>query len=615
MDFKERIRLYITAFLVFVIVMTTVGGAAIASENRISDNTPEEGWVEPAPAEPEVPAMIPVEMPEEIIPAEPVPEESLPAEALPELLPAEEIGGIEAIPANSENAAGAAASVKASKASAFGEDEIDPVGDPPVSSVSINGKPEVSQEVVLGNTISLTVSVLPASANQTVSWSSADSTIATVSAGIVTGVKAGKVDIKAASVSDNTKNAVCHVTVREATPSGNYTLKILSGNSTAGTDVTGRNLFYGKGKSVNLYAALVSANGTRYPGDVTWSISPNTVATLISSTATACTVQTQSPSDTPAIVKAVSKDGKTVATVSVYCCEINVSKASYEIYKGVRTQISPTVTPKSFPSGVNVSAEKSCTDSSYTSYIKMESNYQFTGLKKTASAYIFRYTLKVGADSVDSVDFLISVTEPEHGLTDKIIEVDDWKGRPASGSSYYSASVTGLSGWLLRFYTLDSDEEVVRKKVKNLSASSSMFTEIELFDLSGGYEDPVTDGFGTCTINMPLDSGWDINTGKVEIYTLDEDDYEKTEKLSCSTFSSSSRPYVRFSTTHFSPFGLAYTKTSTSSSSSSSRSSSSLSSSALSGNRTLDGVPKTGYGQGRGLLPEIWARIMELFQR
>lgn len=77
------------------------------------------------------------------------------------------------------------------------------------------------KEVTAGETITLTAAVSPENAtNKTVTWTSSDTAIATVKDGVVTGVKEGKVTIKATA---GEKTASVEVTVKAAATSGGET--------------------------------------------------------------------------------------------------------------------------------------------------------------------------------------------------------------------------------------------------------------------------------------------------------------------------------------------------------------------------------------------------------
>jgi len=75
----------------------------------------------------------------------------------------------------------------------------------------------VSQNAItltVGDTATLTASVLPSTANPSVIWSSSDESIATVDEdGVVTAVAEGTATITAQSSADDTMSAACDVTV------------------------------------------------------------------------------------------------------------------------------------------------------------------------------------------------------------------------------------------------------------------------------------------------------------------------------------------------------------------------------------------------------------------
>lgn len=85
-------------------------------------------------------------------------------------------------------------------------------GSDPVTSVSVT---PASDSIAVGATVTLTATAAPGTADQRVTWSSADGSIATVSStGVVTGVSAGgPVLIIATSVDDPTKTDTSSITV------------------------------------------------------------------------------------------------------------------------------------------------------------------------------------------------------------------------------------------------------------------------------------------------------------------------------------------------------------------------------------------------------------------
>ncbi len=130
-----------------------------------------------------------------------------------------------------------------------------------ITGVAISG---TETSVQVGNTISLSASVSPSSASQTVTWSSSDDTKATVTGGVVTGVATGTVTIKATSTEDATKFDEYEVTVT-AVPVASVT-------------VTPSTKTLSVGEETQLAVSVKPDNA----GDktVTWSSSDATIATV-----------------------------------------------------------------------------------------------------------------------------------------------------------------------------------------------------------------------------------------------------------------------------------------------------------------------------------------------
>src|SRR5690606_1542301 len=122
----------------------------------------------------------------------------------------------------------------------------------PVSSVTIAG----GSAGVVGGTITLTATVLPANAtNKTVTWSTADQTVATVQIGIVTLLKEGSVTITATA---DGKSATHSITVSTA---------VINVES---VEITGDEEGI-VGETLELSATVLPANATNKT--VTWSSS------------------------------------------------------------------------------------------------------------------------------------------------------------------------------------------------------------------------------------------------------------------------------------------------------------------------------------------------------
>jgi uncharacterized protein YjdB len=87
------------------------------------------------------------------------------------------------------------------------------VEDTPIAITSVNVTPATAT-VAIGNVTNLDHNIVPAAANQSVTWSSGTPAVATVnSSGRVTGVSAGTATITATSVVDPSKTDTCVVTV------------------------------------------------------------------------------------------------------------------------------------------------------------------------------------------------------------------------------------------------------------------------------------------------------------------------------------------------------------------------------------------------------------------
>ena len=159
-----------------------------------------------------------------------------------------------------------------------------------VSSINFD-KTGVSLKV--GETVTLTATVKPDDAtDKTVTWSTSDASVATVSDGVVTAIKLGSATIRAKA---GDKEATCAITV-EATPVTSVTL-----------DQTSASLKVGE--TVSLTATVKPDDAT--DKSVTWSSSNTSVATVSS------TGVVTAKSAGSAIITVTTKDGSKTATCSV----------------------------------------------------------------------------------------------------------------------------------------------------------------------------------------------------------------------------------------------------------------------------------------------------------
>ncbi len=141
----------------------------------------------------------------------------------------------------------------------------------PVTSITLD---KTSASLKAGETVTLTATVNPSDAtDKTVTWSTSDASVATVSNGVVTAKKVGTATITAKA---GDKTATCKVTV-VATPVTNITLDKTSASLKAGETVT-------------LTATVNPSDAT--DKTVTWSTSDASVATVSNGVVTAKKVGT-----------------------------------------------------------------------------------------------------------------------------------------------------------------------------------------------------------------------------------------------------------------------------------------------------------------------------------
>ncbi|MCQ2174253.1 MAG: Ig-like domain-containing protein, partial [Bacteroidales bacterium] len=143
----------------------------------------------------------------------------------------------------------------------------------PVTSVSLSGFPE-GNTIFAGTSITLTATIAPANAtDKTVTWTTSDAAVATVSNGVVTAKKVGTATITAKA---GEKTATCTITV-VATPVTSVSLDRTSASLKAGETVT-------------LTATVKPDDAT--DKTVTWTTSDATVATVSNGVVTAKKVGT-----------------------------------------------------------------------------------------------------------------------------------------------------------------------------------------------------------------------------------------------------------------------------------------------------------------------------------
>ena len=188
-----------------------------------------------------------------------------------------------------------------------------------ITGVEVSGSDE---EILVGGTTTLTATVAPNTAVQTVEWSSSDEGIATVTSGIVTGVAVGTVTITATSTKDNTKY-------------GTKTIKV-NPVLVSGITVSPDSKSLPVGGTVQLSATVAPANATNK--EYTWSSDDETVATVdANGLVTALKIGTCSITATAK--DASGKVGTCAITVeATKVSSISVLPATATLYVGGETQ-------------------------------------------------------------------------------------------------------------------------------------------------------------------------------------------------------------------------------------------------------------------------------------
>ena len=177
-----------------------------------------------------------------------------------------------------------------------------------VTGISLN---KTSASVTKGNSLTLTATITPSNAtNKSVTWTTSNSKVATVSNGKVTAIAAGTAKITAKT--NNGKTAVCTVTVKN--PAVAATSIKLDKTSTT----------LGKGETITLKATIAPSDTTNKT--VTWTTSNSSVVTVSNGSVTA-------KNNGTATITARTSNGKTAT------CKITVRNAPTKITltKGILT--------------------------------------------------------------------------------------------------------------------------------------------------------------------------------------------------------------------------------------------------------------------------------------
>ena len=194
----------------------------------------------------------------------------------------------------------------------------------PVTGVSLD---KTSLSMAVGETMTLTATVTPSGAtDKTVSWSSSNTSVATVSStGVVTAKSVGNANITA-TTSDGGKKATCSVTVRVPV---------------TGVSLDKTSLSMVAGETQKLTATVLPSNAT--DKSVIWSSSNTSVATVSSSGVVSAKAGGNS------VITVTTNDGGETATcsvtVNVPVSSVTLSNTSLTMSEGDTRTLTATVSP------------------------------------------------------------------------------------------------------------------------------------------------------------------------------------------------------------------------------------------------------------------------------
>ena len=195
----------------------------------------------------------------------------------------------------------------------------------PVEGISLNQSTTTLYE---GDSLSLTATISPSNAtNKNVSWKSSNTSVATVSNGNVTAVKAGTTTITV-TTEDGGKTATCNVTVIA---------------KVAGVSLDKSSATLLEGETITLTATINPSNATNK--NVTWSSSNSSVASVSNGVVTALKAGTTT-------ITVTTEDGGKTATCSITVNEkiypvsgISLNKSTLTMYENENYTLTATITP------------------------------------------------------------------------------------------------------------------------------------------------------------------------------------------------------------------------------------------------------------------------------
>lgn len=239
-----------------------------------------------------------------------------------------------------------------------------------VSGVALNKKVAT---INVGKTVTVKATVTPAdAANKTLAWTSSNTKIATVSNGVVKGVKAGRVVITAKTTDGSNISATCTVTVKQPVTSIS-----LSKKATMYT-----------GKKLTLKAKVNPANASNKA--LTWK-SYNTKIAKVASNGVVTGVKAGTVKITATAKDGSRKSATCTVTVRQSVSKITLSKTNVVLpKKGSSYNVKVTVAPKNaYNKNVAVKSAKTKVAKVSASTVKSGKTVKITAVKKGTTKVVF----------------------------------------------------------------------------------------------------------------------------------------------------------------------------------------------------------------------------------
>ena len=239
-----------------------------------------------------------------------------------------------------------------------------------VSGVALNKKVAT---INVGKTVTVKATVTPANAaNKTLAWTSSNTKIATVSNGVVKGVKAGRVVITAKTTDGSNISATCTVTVKQPVTSIS-----LSKKATMYT-----------GKKLTLKAKVNPANASNKA--LTWK-SSNTKIAKVASNGVVTGVKAGTVKITATAKDGSRKSATCTVTVRQSVSKITLSKTNVVLpKKGSSYNVKVTVAPKNaYNKNVSVKSAKTKVAKVSASTVKSGKTVKITAVKKGTTKVVF----------------------------------------------------------------------------------------------------------------------------------------------------------------------------------------------------------------------------------